>query len=183
MPTKALRSSAPARISRSLREETCPVAKLMREAAACWRLIKTEHVDSRIRKLSIRDRSDMTPAYVRQRLHRRLKGIETLASELQPTSLVGAAYQMLLAMDLATLDDEIDAACDKNKFGDVEHLRDTLDAAGCTLISSYLAIRTTIHDPDLDIVERPHDLKGWNPNRTVTALLADLKKREAEAVG
>lgn len=182
MPTKALRSSAPARISRSLRDETCPVAKLMREAAACWRLIKTEHVDSRIRKLPIRDRSDMTSEYVKRRLFRRLKGIQTLASELQPTSLVGAAYQMLLAMSLATLDDEIDAACDEKKFSDVERLRENLDSVDCTLISSYLAIRTMIHDPDLDAVERPHDLKAWNPNRTVTALLADLKMREAEAV-
>jgi len=181
MPTKALRSSAPARIVRPERGETCPVAKLMREAAACWRLIHTDWVELRIDKLPSRDRSELTAKCVHRRLHRRLKGIETLASELQPTSVVGVAYQLLLTMNLTTLDDEI-AACDKERFGPTHRLRDKVDTAQNTIISAYHGLRKLIHDPDLEIVERPHSLKKWKPNHTVSALLSDLMPVRAEAV-
>lgn len=85
MSTKALRTTQNIRIVRRLREETCPVARIMREAAACWRLLKTDHAALRINKLHARDRSELTSQYIHTRLYRRLKGLETLASELQPT--------------------------------------------------------------------------------------------------
>lgn len=147
------------------------MAKLMREAAACWRLRSNEHAVWRISKLPPQDRSDLTELSLNKRLHRRLKGIETLASELQPTSLVGVAYQLLLATNQLALDDHIEDACGPERTGGKDMLSDRVDTIQNTLISSYHALRRVVHDADLDVVERPHDLEGWKPSRTVTALI------------
>lgn len=80
-------------------------------------------------------------------------------------------------MDLTALDDEIDEACDKERFGAKDRLRNCIDTAQNTVVSAYHALRRSIHDPDLDVLERPHALKTWKPNHTVTALL----RRDLEA--
>ncbi|MDP3737461.1 MAG: hypothetical protein Q8R02_08725 [Hyphomonadaceae bacterium] len=91
MTTKALKSTAGARIHRRVRNEPCEVEFLMREAAACWRL-PAKSISVQIGKLPARDRSEITPEFTRKRLTRRITALETLASEGNPTSAIGVAY-------------------------------------------------------------------------------------------
>lgn len=144
----------------------------MREAAACWRLPAKE-IAGQIAKLPARDRSDVTPAFMRKRLTRRIKALEDLASEGNPTSAVGVAYQILLVSSMLALDDEVDAVlADPAPLGAADRLRDAISNAQNTAISAYHALRTIVKDADLDVVAIPHDLASWKPNRTVSALLA-----------
>lgn len=170
MSTQALKATSAPRLTRKP-EDACPVALLMRQAAACRRLLSEEHVSTKIRKLPVRDRSDMTCVSIRKRVLKRLRALETLAGEMQPTSLVGVAYQLLLAMNWSCMDDEIDAAVDKQRLGAADDLLERADTVQNTVLSAYRGLRPLIHDADLVVVEAPHRLRGWKPNQTVSALL------------
>lgn len=180
MTTKALKATNGARIHRRFRHEPCEVEVLMRAAAACRRL-PADSILGQMRKLSPRDRSEITPQFMRKRLGRRINALETLASEGSPTSAVGAAYQILLVTNMLALDDLIDnALAESPGIGAKDKLRDAICNAQNTAISAYHALRTIVKDPDLDAVEAPHDLAAWKPNRTVSALLAGQKSADAE---
>lgn len=179
MNTKALNLAAGSRIHRSISRDSCEVEALMRAAATCWRL-PIANIPQQIRKLPARDRSDVAPEFVRKRLRRRIRALESLAAEGSPTSAVGIAYQVLLVSNMLALDDLIaDVLAVPTRIGAADRLRDAISNAQNTAISAYHALRTIVKDPDLDVVEVPHDLGNWKPNRTVSALLARRNTDEA----
>ncbi|MEZ5938623.1 MAG: hypothetical protein R3C52_10445 [Hyphomonadaceae bacterium] len=172
MPTKALKAKSTAKISRAVSGDTsCPVLRIMREVASCRRLQRTSRLTTAIEKLPRRLQSEMTPQYTARLIGRRIRALEALAHQLQPTSKLGAAYQLLIALNLATLDDYIDAAVDPVRLGDADRLREQADMVRQTILSAYLALRTGLHDRDLTEVERPHLLEGWKPSKTIQALI------------
>lgn len=180
MSTQALKSKTPAKISGALCAPTsCPVVPIMREIATCRRLQRGSCLDIAIEKLPRRDRSEMTPRFTSQLLSRRIRALETLARQLQPTSKLGAAYQLLIALNLTAMDDYIDAAVDPNRSGDVDRLREQADVLQQTILSAYRALRAGLRDRDLTEVEKPYDLQMWKPNHTIQALI-DAEGREVE---
>jgi hypothetical protein len=87
-------------------------------------------------------------------------------------------------MELAWMDDEINAAMDKQGFGAADRLFDRTDTVRNTILSAYPGLRRTIRHADLVVVEGPHGLKDWQPNRTITALFvaSDRKLEKASAI-